>query len=99
MKATRDEYLISAYGHGTSGDYQIDTKILDAVEGGARTFSEICEKMGLDTRLRDSDANNWRRVDRRLQWLRKKRFLRFTRGKGEDAGWRCLPPEKSAGAA
>ena len=90
------DYLASA-GGSTYCTADLDTKIYRVVEVGVDNVKGICTALGFEygTDAPRGETPTWRRIERRLQWMRKKRFLRFNRHKG----WKVLPVEQSVGAA
>lgn len=90
------DYICSA-GGPTYCTGPLDLKIYRAVESGISTFAGVCTACGCNSKEKAlrGQTPEWRRIDRRMQWLKKKRFLSYNRNKG----WKALDPKKSEGAA
>lgn len=95
--ATRPEFPLSEYlASAGSTDAFLDEKIVEAVRAGAGVVNAIHAALGVDRKevVERGKTPMWRRVERRLQWLRNHGFLSFNRNKG----WKPLDPRKSSGA-
>lgn len=67
-------------------DYtEVDRHILKALNRGGRVYADICADKGVQLAcIQTGDKRAWRVVDRRLQALRKKGAILYTRR----SGWR-----------
>lgn len=63
----------------------LEQKLLEAIGTGTNTFTALCVAVGVDPSM-NGQSNEFRKVDQRLQSMRKRGLIRFHRA----LGWKAV---------